>query len=119
MRSVALQVCQRLMVVSYCMPGSPHCQADSAISRQQVARAELLDGLAVVDVAGPPVAVFFDRAHEFVGDAHGVVRVLEKDGGVGFAVNRRIVALLDQDVRLALFLHLGFDELHDVRMIRR
>src|SRR5208282_6685389 len=32
-RSVALQVCQRLMVVSYCMPGSPHCQADSDISR--------------------------------------------------------------------------------------
>src|SRR5271165_7526027 len=33
MRAVFLQVCQRLMVVSYCMPGSPHCQADSDISR--------------------------------------------------------------------------------------
>src|ERR1700690_3251712 len=33
MRSVALHVCHRLMVVSYCMPGSPHCQADSDISR--------------------------------------------------------------------------------------
>ena len=31
MRSVALQVCQRFTVESYCMPGSPHCQADSAI----------------------------------------------------------------------------------------
>src|SRR5574341_1067832 len=31
MRAVALQVCQRLTVVSYCMPGSPQCQADSAM----------------------------------------------------------------------------------------
>ena len=33
MRAVFLQVCQRLMVVSYCMPGSPHCQVASAILR--------------------------------------------------------------------------------------
>src|SRR5271167_576007 len=32
-RAVPLQVCQRFTVVSYCMPGSPHCHADSAISR--------------------------------------------------------------------------------------
>src|ERR1700691_2489435 len=32
-RLVAADVCQSLMVVSYCMPGSPHCHADSAISR--------------------------------------------------------------------------------------
>src|SRR5258708_5275750 len=31
MRPVFLLVCQRLMVVSYCMPGSPHCQVASAI----------------------------------------------------------------------------------------
>src|SRR5260370_20968378 len=31
MRAVALQVCQRFTVVSYCMPGSPQCQVDSAI----------------------------------------------------------------------------------------
>src|SRR3984885_7635750 len=31
MRAVFLEVCQRLMVVSYCMPGSPHCQVASAI----------------------------------------------------------------------------------------
>src|SRR5271170_7926338 len=30
-RAVFLLVCQRLMVVSYCMPGSPHCQVASAI----------------------------------------------------------------------------------------
>src|SRR5580692_2062856 len=34
-RSVALQVCQRLMVVSYCIPGSPQRQAESAISRSK------------------------------------------------------------------------------------
>ena len=31
MRAVFGQVCQSLMVVSNCMPGSPHCQAASAI----------------------------------------------------------------------------------------
>src|SRR5579859_2655818 len=31
MRAVLLQVCQRLTVVSYCMPGSPQCQVESAI----------------------------------------------------------------------------------------
>src|SRR6202051_3301151 len=31
MRAVVLQVCQRFTVVSYCMPGSPHCQVDSAM----------------------------------------------------------------------------------------
>src|ERR1043165_7832339 len=31
MRSVFFDVCQRLTVVSYCMPGSPHCQVASAI----------------------------------------------------------------------------------------
>ena len=31
MRAVFLLVCQRLMVVSYCIPGSPHFQVASAI----------------------------------------------------------------------------------------
>src|SRR5438874_11389875 len=31
MRAVFLEVCQRLMVESYCMPGSPHCHVASAI----------------------------------------------------------------------------------------
>ena len=76
---------------------------------QQVARAEFFAGLAVVDVAGPPAAVFFDCPHEIVGDAHGVVGVLEEDGGVSLAVNRLIVTLLDQDVGFALFLGLGLE----------
>src|SRR5580704_15393293 len=31
MRAVLLHVCQRLIVVSYCMPGSPQCHVESAI----------------------------------------------------------------------------------------
>src|SRR6201998_4629628 len=30
-RAVVLHVCQRFTVVSYCMPGSPHCHADTAM----------------------------------------------------------------------------------------
>src|SRR5271169_24303 len=29
--AVVLHVCQRFTVVSYCIPGSPHCQVDSEI----------------------------------------------------------------------------------------
>src|ERR1700729_52421 len=32
MRPEFLLVCQRLMVVSYCMPGSPHCHVASAMA---------------------------------------------------------------------------------------
>src|ERR1700675_3632139 len=31
MRAVFLEVCQRFTVVSYCIPGSPQCQVESAI----------------------------------------------------------------------------------------
>src|SRR6266481_654605 len=31
MRAVFLEVCHRLMTVSYCMPGSPHCHVASEI----------------------------------------------------------------------------------------
>ncbi len=84
---------------------------------QQLAGAEFFAGISVVDVARPPVAIVLDRLHEFIGDADRMVRVLEEDRGIGFAVDRRIVALLDQDLRLALFLHLAVNELDDVRMI--
>ena len=83
----------------------------------QVARAEFLDRLAIVHIARPPVAIFFHRAHVIVGDAHGMVRILEKHGRVRFAVDRRVIALLDQHLGLALFLHLGLDKFFDVRMI--
>src|SRR5689334_5773476 len=34
MRALFFEVCHRLMVVSYCMPGSPQCQVASAILRR-------------------------------------------------------------------------------------
>ena len=40
MRPEALQVCQRLMVVSNCMPGSPQTQVASAIIAHQLAGPE-------------------------------------------------------------------------------
>src|SRR5579884_2800098 len=73
--------------------------------------------LAVRDVLGPPVAVFLDGAHEFIADAHGVIRILEENRAVRIAINGAVVALLDQHVRFALFLHLAFNELDDVRVV--
>ncbi len=35
MRAVFFEVCQRLVVVSYCMPGSPQCQVASEILRSR------------------------------------------------------------------------------------
>src|SRR5258708_20817409 len=35
MRAVFAEVCQALIVVSYCRPGSPHCQAASEIQRHR------------------------------------------------------------------------------------
>jgi len=46
-----------------------------------------------------------------------VVGVLEKDGAVGLAVNRGVVALFDEDVRFLFFFHLAINELNDVRMV--
>src|SRR5258708_13418412 len=84
---------------------------------QQVARAVLFERISVVDVARPPVAIILDGLHEFIGDADRVIGVLKENRGVGFAVDRRIVALLDQNLRLALFLHFAVNELDDVRMV--
>ncbi len=78
---------------------------------------KFLAGLAINDVLGPPVFVFRGGTHEIIGDAHGVIGVLEKDGAVSVAIDRRVIALLDEHVRFALFLALALDEFHDIRMI--
>ena len=85
----------------------------------QVARLVALHRLAVDTRLGPPVAVVDDGLHELVGGAHGVVGVLEEDRAVGLAVERGIVAGLDQRVGLLLFLGLAPDELLDIRDDRR
>src|SRR5580692_2632259 len=45
MRAVFLLVCQRLMVVSYCMPGSPQSQVFSAILRMRSRAGKVFTGL--------------------------------------------------------------------------
>ncbi len=65
---------------------------------------------------GLPRLVFDHGLHELVGDAHREVRVLEEDRAIGFAVEVRLVAILDQDPRLLLFLGLALDEFHHVRV---
>ena len=57
MRSVLAQVCQSLIVVSYCMPGSPHTQAASEISFMSSRALKVPMGLPVMRAAGRPVAV--------------------------------------------------------------
>ncbi len=73
----------------------------------------------VLDGVGGEVAVAFHGAHELVGDADGVVGVLEEDGAVGLAVGtgRAVVALAHQRPGLGLFLHLALDEVEDVGMV--
>ncbi len=84
----------------------------------EVAGAVLLDGLAVLDGAGGEGAVGLDGAHELVGDADGVVGVLEEDGAVGLGVGAAaVVASLHEVPGLLLFLHLALDEVFDVGMV--
>ncbi len=45
MRPVPAEVCQALIVVSYCRPGSPHCQAASAMSRHSLRALTVSTGL--------------------------------------------------------------------------
>src|SRR5947209_2694151 len=58
------------------------------------------------------------RLHEFIGDAHGVIGVLEEDGAVGFRIGRRtVVAFGDQCPSLGFFFGLAIDEVDDIGMV--
>ena len=87
------QVFQRLIVVSYCTPGSPQYQAPSAILAISVAglirRAGLVGSVTQCVVQG---LSSIDGLHEVVRHAHREVRVLEQDGAVGLAVEVGVVA---------------------------
>ena len=118
MRAVFLLVCQRLMVVSNCMPGSPHCQVASAMVCIRSRARYSLTGFLSLTVRVEKVRVGFDGAHELVGDADGVVRVLEEDGGVGLGVGPgAVIPSLNEMPSLLLFLHLALDEVLDIRMV--
>ena len=85
---------------------------------QQIAGLEPLHGIARYPRPRPPVRTVHRRGHELVGDPNRVVRILEKHGGVGLPVDGRVVASVDQGMRLFLFLGLAPNELVDIRMIR-
>src|SRR5207237_3038232 len=52
-----------------------------------------------------------------IGSANGVVSVLEKDGAVGLAVERRVVSGVDQRVGLFLLLRLAPNERFDIGVL--
>ena len=78
-RAVFEQVCQSLIVVSNCMPGSPHSQAACEIARRTSAALTVSMTLAGGDGVQLPGLAVDGGAHELVGGAHGVVGVLELD----------------------------------------
>ena len=77
------------------------------------------DLLRLGDRPGLPVEVLLVRVHEVVGDAHGVVGVLELHGVVRAAggVEGAVVAGIDQGPGLLLFFLLRLDEVDDVGMV--
>ena len=86
-------------------------------SAQDLARLVALHGLAGGHALGPPIAIARGGFHEIVGGAYGIVGVLEEDGAVGVAIERGIVAGLDQGVGFLLFLGLAPDELLDIGVV--
>ena len=76
-----------------------------------------LDDRAVDPRGELPIGVRGGVLHEFIGDADGVVGVLELDGLPGVAVQAHVVAHLAERPRLLLFARFAPDELADVRVV--
>ncbi len=77
-----------------------------------------VDDAAIDDRARREFGVAHDGDHEVVGDADGVVGVLEEDGAVGVGVGMRaVVALRDKRVGLGFFFGLAVDEVDDIGMV--
>ena len=108
------QVCQWLIVVSYCRPGSPQHQADLAIvvniSRAGYLGPALRGSVTQCVVQGLSAST---ALHELVAQADREISILEEHRVVGL---QRIVALLDQHANLLLLAILALDELHHVGM---
>ena len=85
--------------------------------RHEVARPVRLVGLAREDFLRLPLAVLLDGLHELVGHADRVVGVLVEDRRIRLAVERAVVAGVDQRPGLLLFVRLGEDELLDVGVV--
>ena len=83
-----------------------------------VARRAGGDGVALFDGAGGELLVALDGGHELVGDADGVVGVLEEDGAIGLGVRATaVVAGGDEGVGFGFFLGLALDEVDDVGVV--
>ena len=79
---------------------------------------KVLTGLPSLTVRGGELGVALDGVHELVGDADGVVGVLEEDGAVGVGVGTgAVVAGVDERLGLGFFLGLALDEVDDVGMV--
>ena len=77
-----------------------------------------LTGRLALDGFGGEHLVAVDGMHELVGDADGVVGVLEEDAGVGLGVGAgAVVASLHEVPGLLLFLDLALDEVFDVGVV--
>ncbi len=118
MRAVFLEVCQLVdggVVLHAGVAAGPGVFGDVV---HEVAGGAGGDGGAVLDGAGGELGVALDGGHELVGDADGVVGVLEEDGGVGFGVGAgAVVAGGDEGVGLGFFLGLALDEVDDVGVV--
>ena len=82
----------------------------------QVARLVRLHRFTRRDRARDPIAVVRDRLHEFVGHAHAVIRILEKDRRIRFAVNPSGIAVVQQDPGFLFLAGFAVDEFHNVGM---
>src|SRR5581483_10720173 len=73
---------------------------------------------AVFNGASREIGIAQDRVHKVVGDANGVIGVLEENGRVSVGVRvRAVISLSDKRMRLGLFLRLTLDELDDIGVV--
>ena len=117
MRPVFDAVCQRLIVVSYCMPGSAHSHADCEIWCMRSRAFSVLIGSPVLTALSCQSRSSTHGLHELVGDAHRVVRVLVLDRVAVLAVEVHVEAGVAQRARLALLDGLAPDEVFDVGVV--
>jgi hypothetical protein len=104
----------RRVVLNPGVGAAPRCLGDLL---HELPRGNRLDRLAGDPRGQLPVLVVDDRAHELVGDANRVVRVLVLDREEAVTVDRHVKAGIAQRGGLVLLVGLAPDELLDVWMV--
>ena len=117
MRPLAGQVCQSVDGGVELHPGVAACVRGLGDHVEYLARGTSLGDFARLDEVRLPFGVVEHRLHEAVSGAHGIVSVLEKHGAVSGAVERGVVAGLDQRPRLLFLFDFALDEIDDVGMV--